>query len=427
VVSLADGGAIPDRDFLLRIETIGGASVQPTIVTQHTASGDYGLLTVFPPSSRPPSARAARARDVIFLLDHSGSMGGSRLDNAKLGLRGCLSMLRPEDRFRIVVFDNTFSWFRSEWARADSPAVAEAQDFVRKIRAGGGTEMQPALSACLNSFEPNDHEQLLIFLTDGDVGNTDTLLNLIESKIGRVRLFTFGIGDAPNATLIRKMAELGRGQARFINDDSAIVRELTDLYAALDAPVLSDLRLTLLDADGRPVDASISPDRLGDVFLARPVQAVFRITGNPVAVVQIDGQVDGQPTTLRIPVQTEPLRGDGIEKHFGRLWYEELASDFRRAENEETKTATRKKMLEIALLFQLVTEQTSRVAVEERSHAIPILRSRRNTSPPTGPPTRPTSVAKRASSSRRSWSMLRLMRTATQPPARWGTPGYGTA
>ncbi len=365
-VSLADGGAIPDRDFLLRIEREAGAAVQPTLVTQDTASGDYGLLTVFPPVSRPVSAKVSRPRDVVFLLDHSGSMQGSRLENARLGLEGCLAMLRPDDRFCIAIFDDTFSFYRNEWIRAGDPMATDARDFVRKIQAGGGTRMQPALSACLDSFETNDHEQLLIFLTDGDVGNENTLFNLIEKKIGRVRLFAFGIGNAPNAALLTKMAELGHGQARFMNDDSVIIGELTDLFATLDAPVLSDLSLTLFDADGHPVDASLVPDKLSDVFLARPVQAVFRTTGNPVAVVQINGQVEGQPASLQIPVQSRPLTGDGIEKHFGHLWYEELAGDFRRAEGEDAKTAVRKKMLETALLFQLVTEQTSRVAVEDR-------------------------------------------------------------
>jgi len=357
---------IPDRDFLLRIETRQTQALLPTVVTQRTSTGDYGLLTVFPPVSRPTSPKIDQPRDVLFLLDRSGSMQGTRINSAKLGLEGCLAMLRPADRFQIVTFSDRHSFYRPAWIPATAAEIDAARKHVRSITADGGTEMQPALRASLDFFQHDERQHLVIFLTDGDVGDTDALLNLIESKLGTARLFTFGIGAAPNATLIRRMAELGRGQARFIADDRGIERELVDLMATLAAPVISDLHLALLDSGGHPVEATFFPEKTPDVFLGRPLQIVFRTSGQSVATLQMLGREDDRPITLSFPLQTTPLRGDGIEKHFGRTWYQELEDAGRRAVSPEDKAAARKRMLDVAMLFQLVTEQTSRVAVEER-------------------------------------------------------------
>lgn len=209
-VSLTEEIAIPDRDFVLRIDTQGAAQAQPTVVMQHAKTGDYGLLTIFPPQTQQMK-KAVRARDVLFLVDRSGSMQGARIQSARLGLERCLGMLAPQDRFQIVLFDNRFEFYRPTWQNAFGAELEAGLDFVRTIPVRGGTEMQPALSASLAAFERNEREQLIIFLTDGDVGNANSLLNLVETQIGQVRLFTFGIGDAPNATLLTKMAEIGHG------------------------------------------------------------------------------------------------------------------------------------------------------------------------------------------------------------------------
>lgn len=365
-VSLVNEITVPDRDFLLQINTRQSAKLIPTVVAQHTATGDYSLLTVFPPLRRPDLDKSDTPRDVIFLIDHSGSMTGTRMESAKLGLSHSLAMLKPADRFRIVIFDDKYESFYSEWSNANSASLNGAQKYCQTIQAAGGTEVQKALGPCLDLFEKNNREQLLVFLTDGDVGNEDSLLNLVESKIGRARLFAFGVGDAPNAPLITKMATLGHGQARFIKDDNAVDQELADFFATINAPVLSNLQLSLLDDQGQPIDATFFPAKVSDVFLGRPLQATCRSTGRTAVALRIEGLEENVPVTIRVPLEAAPLRGEGIEKHFGRMWYEALAAEWRRAPTEETKTPLHAQMLDTALLFELVTELTSRVAVEER-------------------------------------------------------------
>jgi Ca-activated chloride channel family protein len=224
--------------------------------------------------------------------------------------------------------------------------------------------MQPALAASLAKFESNGRDQILVFLTDGEVGNTDSLLNLIERSIGRVRLFPFGIGGVPNAALIQKMAERGNGQARFITNDGEVERELTDLFATLDAPVLTDVRLSLVDVQGGAIEYASFPERLPDVFLGRPLQSVFRWKQGMPAGAVINGQENGRAVQYRIALNPTAMRGDGLEKEFGRRLYDDTAILLRRATTEVERAMVRKEMLDTALQFQLVTELTSRVAAD---------------------------------------------------------------
>jgi Ca-activated chloride channel family protein len=373
-VGLAEEITIPDRDFVLQIEPQVDAEPASTAVLQRTATGCYGMFTVFPPRSRAAATEVNHGRDILFLLDHSGSMNGPRMTSAKLGLQGCLGMLEPLDCFQIVVFDDTHSFYQPTWTPANAETLAAVNMYVGQIEAGGGTMMQPALEASLDFFPArgSGREQIVIFLTDGDVGNETELLKLLDAKIGRTRLFTFGIGAAPNAYLIGKMAERGRGQARFISDDRSIARELNSLFATLAEPVLTDLRLTLVDANDEPVAAAVYPRALRDVFMGCPVQAVFAAEGPEPAAVLLEAQRAGQPLRVRVPLQGAELRGDGLAKHFGRMLYEDLSEQLRTAAIGEGQVeALEKRKLATALRFQLVTELTSRVAVDREVSRTP--------------------------------------------------------
>jgi Ca-activated chloride channel family protein len=367
-VALAEDITIPDRDFVLRIETKPVSKTTPTVVTQQTPSGNYGLLTLFPPLTTPISARAQEGHDFLFLIDHSGSMQGPRISSARLGLQATLQSLVSQDRFQIVIFDSEYSFYKDEWTSASPDQVTKAIDYVSKIQANSGTEMQKALNASLDFIRAREtkRQSIIIFLTDGDVGNEDPLLKLLESKIGNSRLFTFGIGEAPNNFLINKMAELGRGQARFISDDNSVARELEDLFATLEAPVLTDLRLSFMDAQGMPLPVTLFPKTPNHVFAGRPVQSVFSTDAGIPSTVLLEGCEDGKPIQIRLPLSLSVVRGFGIEKYFGRLAYDELESQRRRASSSELRGPLQAEMLRIALQYQLVTEYTSRVAIEQK-------------------------------------------------------------
>ena len=366
LVGLAEEITIPDRDFVLRIEVAATEQPASTVVTQQAGDGCYGMLTVFPPEVRRSSV-GQTPRDIVFLLDRSGSMEGSRLASAKLGVQGCLAMLELQDRFQIIAFDSTQTSYRTDWTAATGAEIEKAIAYVAKTTSGSGTEMQPALRLALASCDNSSktRQPIVILLTDGDVGNEGELFKLLDTRSEGVRLFTFGIGAVPNAGLLRKMAELGHGQARFIDDDESVARELTDLFLTLAAPVLTDLRLTLVDASGSVVPATIFPQQLNDVFVGRPIQAAFGASGSTPSAVVLEARDGGRPVRMELPLQGALARGDGVAKNFGRMLFADLETRQRLpGVTPEQSTELQRTKLETALKFQLVTELTSRVAID---------------------------------------------------------------
>jgi Ca-activated chloride channel family protein len=371
-VALEEEVTIPDRDFVLRIHRQPADALEATWVTQHTATGDYGMLTVFPPRTAvSPSGAVMRSRDILFLVDRSGSMSGERLASAKKGVDLCLQSLRPDDRFQIVPFSSDYSFYAPGWVLATEAEVKRARHWVSQLQVDGGTELQKALDASLEAFEPANRDQVLIALTDGDVGAERPLLSMLEEKLGRVRVFALGIGDAPNPYLITKMAECGRGQARFIAKDDQIARELADLFETLDAPVFTDTQVVFVDEHGRSVPFQTFPETLPDVFLGRPIQTVVRFTHGLPAGAVIQGMEGARPASRRIALTQQPWRGAGLEKLFGGRWIADLEAMRRRSTDGDEKFALKREIIETALLFQLVTEHTSRVAVDRQSAPVP--------------------------------------------------------
>src|SRR5690606_2657163 len=135
------------------------------------------------------------------------------------------------------IFDDDYEFYSEAFVAATLEARARAGNYARNIQSDGGTVMLPALRECLNRFEASsENERLIVFLTDGDVGNERELVRLLRERLGSARLFTFGIGEAPNEFLIEQMAVAGRGQARFIMDDRAVAREIEELFQAIGSP-----------------------------------------------------------------------------------------------------------------------------------------------------------------------------------------------
>ncbi|HVU17136.1 MAG TPA: VIT domain-containing protein [Candidatus Didemnitutus sp.] len=367
-VTLADVLTVPDRDFVVHVDLAAAKQARSFVVTQKTASGLYGQLAIFPPASARRSAGAVNGRDVLFLIDHSGSMQGSRIANVRVGVTACLASLAPDDRFQIVVFDSDFSFYRQEWTSASASELAAATEFIANLQANSGTEMQAALSACFDFIARQGgggRDTDIIFLTDGDVGNEATLFRLIDRQVGHTRLFTMGIGDAPNMHLIDRMAELGHGQSRFVPDNGAAAQVLADLFATLDSAVLSDVHLALLDGAGHPIEVELQPAHPGDVFAGRPLQVMFNASGTLPAAVRLDAVAEGQPVHYVLPVDAPPLRGDGLEKRWGSAVYRSLEDERMRLAPNASRTEINQRMLQAALRYQLVTELTSRVAIDQ--------------------------------------------------------------
>lgn len=365
LITLARGKVVPDAELNLQLFLKETSSPSLSFLESVQHGQRYGLLTIFPPTTEqregPPPPR-----DVVFLIDTSGSMSGESIGQAQTGLKKCMEMLRPQDRFNIIRFASNYSSFAPDFRPASAKKVNQAHRYIDTLSASGGTEMHPALRHALSLQPATGHLKLVIFLTDGNVGNEDELMRLLENELGRSRMFTFAIGSAPNEHLIRTMAEQGRGQARFIRSHEDIGDEMADFFRTLEAPVLTDITLTWQDADGESRELlGTYPSPCPDVFYHRPVQVLVASETTFAGRVNIHGIVNGESMTYPFKLPSSETFHPAVGKLFGNAMVHDQMLDYIRAETPVTREEIKQRIVTTAMKHQLVTKFTSRVAVEE--------------------------------------------------------------
>jgi len=214
--------------------------------------------------------------------------------------------------------------------------------------------------------------RLIVFLTDGAVGNEHSLMRLLDDNLNGARLFAFAIGSAPNEYLVRKMAEIGRGQARFIRSHEDIGEVMADFFRTLDEPVFTDIRLLWEGGgEGRGEEVTFFPDPPPDVYVDRPLQVVMRYPRDLSARLVVRGNRGGREESFSFPLEEgKETAHPAVEKLFGRAHIGELMFSWIRGGPEEKKRM-KEKIVEAGLRYQLLSRFTSRVAVEERVERAP--------------------------------------------------------
>jgi Ca-activated chloride channel family protein len=286
-IELAQFDVPADRDFVLQWRA---AADQPAtaLFREWHAGEEYALLQFFPPQGVAP---ARLPRDVVFVVDTSGSMDGTSIVQARQALLFALSQLDLSDRFNIIRFASGTQLLHSGLVAANATEIQSASEFVRQLSSGGGTEMFPAVNAALRQFPDADASRVrqVVFMTDGNVGNEQELFDLIEAELGSTRLYTVGIGSAPNGYFMASAARYGAGTHTFIADISEVSERMTSLFEKISAPVLTDIRIDWPDGAAR----EIYPQRLTDLFAGEPM--LVSIRGSLPPSLTLSGRMAGAP------------------------------------------------------------------------------------------------------------------------------------
>ena len=247
VITLADGAVRADRDF--ELTWTAAAEKTPTVglFREQVAGSDYLLAYVTPPVVNDAEQKPL-PREVVFVIDNSGSMGGTPIAQAKAGLLYALSRLQPNDRFNVIRFDSTMDVLIPDVVSADNEHLARANAFVTALQAAGGTEMIPPMRAALTDHHADGNTvRQVVFLTDGCIGNEQQLFDTITSMRGRSRVFMVGIGSAPNSYLMTRAAELGRGTFTHIGSVEQVESRMRELFGKLESPAVTQLSVTFSD------------------------------------------------------------------------------------------------------------------------------------------------------------------------------------
>lgn len=349
-VTLAAEVEPSDREFELRWEPVPSRAPRSAVFSDRVGGEDYALVMLVPPTVETPPL----PRELILVIDNSGSMTGTSMAQAIEAADRALARLRPGDRFNVIRFDDTFDLLFPEPVPAEPAAVARARAFVRSLRAAGGTEMLPALRAAFRGTAPTGYLRQVVLATDAAVGNEDELLRLIENERGEARLFPVGIGSAPNGHFLRKAAELGRGSQVLVRNVNEVAEAMDGLLAKLDHPALRDIHIDW------PGVAEAYPRRIPDLYRGEALQVVARLE-RLQGVVSVRG-LGPQPWSRQIPLGAESVvPAPGVARLWARGRIDDLEDRLRRGGDENE---LRPQILEVALRHRLVSRYTSLVAVD---------------------------------------------------------------
>jgi Ca-activated chloride channel family protein len=349
-----DGEPVPaDRDFVLEWAPRAEDGPTTAVFTEEHDGAFYVLAMVMPPAVG--SADSVRLpRETVFVIDTSGSMGGASIVQARDALLWALERLRPEDVFNVIAFDSDFRSLFADSRPAVPSELEQARSWVGRLDAGGGTNMRPALERALH--DPVEHTPLrqVVFITDGCVGNEAELFEVVENRLDRSRLFTVGIGSAPNSHFMQRAAVFGRGSYTHIGAPSEVADRMRELFTKIDTPVMADVEMFWPDAT---VDAV--PERVPDLYAGEPVVVTARL-GTLAGGLILSGVRANTSWDARVPLAVG--RGEaGIRRLWARRTIASVMDDRTRGTQEDD---VRRRVLDVALAHQLVSKYTSLVAVD---------------------------------------------------------------
>jgi len=350
-IELADPAHL-DRDFIL--EWHEAVDNEPAVQAwrQTVAGEEYLLATVMPP--RDDAVIPEQARELILVIDTSGSMAGVSIDAARSALLDALQGLRQQDRFNIIEFNSDYrALFRTPQSATESNR-AKAERFTNRLHAEGGTEMMGALRTALG-YSDNGLVRQVVFITDGSVGYEKSVIKSVKQNLGSSRLFTIGIGDAPNLWFIRKVAEVGRGSHQIISDLSQVHTEMSRLLVKLQSPALTDISVSF---DSGSVE--VVPNPIPDLYANEPVVIAAKLSGDPQSF-SVSGQWGEQKWSKSIDIDTAPVTDAGLSTVWARQKIESL-EDKQRFHSDPNYY--RSLILRTALDHQLLSRHTAFLAVD---------------------------------------------------------------
>jgi Ca-activated chloride channel family protein len=357
-VTLSSGTVAMDHDFELRWRPQPSAAPRAMSFMETIDEKPYYLLMVMPPD-QDDIATATKPRETIFIIDTSGSMHGVSIQQAKRAVQLALKGLNPADRFNIIEFNSVTNALYSNSRPVTKQSLSEASQFVQALEANGGTEMRPALVLALGGAPSEAHLRQVVFITDGSVGYEDELFSMIEDRLGAARLFTVGIGSAPNSWFMRKAAEAGRGSYTFISALHEVREKMDGLFRKLEQPQVTDIELEW--PSGAIVDSF--PSKVPDLYLGEPVTVKVEASGEfrPGDFVRVSGNSIGGGWTADLPVNIA-TDSPGIAALWARARIGELMDVERRSSEPGEIRST---IVETALTHHLVSQYTSLVAVDK--------------------------------------------------------------
>ena len=335
-----------DRDFVLRWRI---ASEQ---VKSHLLVHDgFALLSLVPPAR---NGFLGAPRDVVFVLDRSGSMQGPKMASAARACALLLRTLAPRDRFMVQAFDDVVEWMAAGFQQADEGGIERGESWLRAVFARGGTELDGAMREALQQIrarnEGGGRVPVVVLLTDGQVGDETSVLKRLQAEVGEARVFTVGIDTAVNGAFLRRLSALGGGTSTLVEPGVRLEEALQAVGREIGTPLVTGLRI-----EGEM--AEMAPARMPDLFAGRASTVFFRLGGRRL---KVTGQFpDGGRFEQEVEARAAPLAA--IEHLWARARIADLEDEFRASQSE----AAKKEIVALSIRHTVLTRLTAFVVADE--------------------------------------------------------------
>ena len=367
-ITLSKGKVIDNRDFVLHYH-LSGSEVQAGLLTHQDERGHFFSLLLEPPAI--PAPTHITPREMVFVLDTSGSMSGQPLDASKAFMLHALKHLRPEDTFRVIDFSSSPREFSSQPLPATASNLNDGLQHVSGLEASGGTEIEPAIQQAFAPAVPTGSLRIVVFLTDGYIGNEADVLARIHQSRGDARIYALGVGTSVNRYLLDEMARAGRGFSRYLDPTKDTQDQAIQFANRLETPVMTDIQI---DWGGMQVEG-ITPAVLPDLFTGDSLRMLGKILNPEHAhTLKVSGKVNGQQASmaLQLPVQQAD---NSHSKAIPLIWARSQIADWMREFNlpaglvrhsDMQDDQLKQRITRLGLDYSLMTQWTSFLAVSSK-------------------------------------------------------------
>lgn len=364
-IRLADQRTIDNRDFVLRYK-LAGAMNQAGLLSYRDERGGFFSLLIEPPAIPQPSDISAR--EMVFVLDCSGSMAGLPMEASKAFMREALRKLRPEDSFRIIRFSDAATEFSAQPLAATPDNIRHGLRYTDSLRGSGGTMMTSGIRQALQPPVSAGAVRIVVFLTDGYIGNELEVLRLVRQSIGSARLFAFGVGTGVNRFLLSELGRVGRGFTRYMDPTEDLREVAVELAERLQSPVLTDIRIDW----GELTATDITPTMIPDLFAGQSLRVQGRYARSGTYTIKVHGRVNGRTAVLplRVRLPKESGQGAAVALTWARSAIKEsmrqLSAPIALREANVSDESLKQAVTKLGLDFSLVTRWTAFVAVSDK-------------------------------------------------------------
>lgn len=376
IIQLKNNTEAMNSDFVIHWSPVKSYAPTAALFQQIVGGDQYLMAMLLPPTA---NVDISLAKEITFIIDSSGSMAGQSMISAKESLLAALQQLSSTDKFNIIDFDSNYQLLFNQPQIVNNSNISKAMHMIQRISADGGTEMYRPLEYALNTSTDEQYLKQIVFITDGSVGNEQELFKLISDKLGSARLFTVGIGSAPNSHFMNRAAKFGKGTFTYIANLNDSTEKMNALFKRINRPVARDIQIAFQSNDLRnkkkelkKIDAKKAssvqveqfPQNIPDLYANEPI-IILTKSNDSIQSIEISGNLLGNAWKRAININRKELHNvDNIDALWARKKVSHLMDELYAGKlNEENVKPT---IIELGIKHHLMTKFTSFVAVEKK-------------------------------------------------------------